>query len=89
MPPFIAFLLALAGWASQNIDPFTCQGAYETQLYLKADEHWQQASLLNPLPVLMVDTIVHTDERPRCHDLTCPCWDEVREQEAALAPLAC
>lgn len=78
------FFIFLAAYASQFVDAFGLQGAYETQLYLMADEHWQQASLLNPLPVLMLDEVLHTDDRPRCHDLTCPCWDEVREQEALL-----
>jgi hypothetical protein len=85
MQQFFAFLAALAAYASQLVDPFQLLGAYEVQLYLQHDENWQQASLINPLPVLMLDDVLHTDERPRCSDLTCPCWSEVHEMEAALA----
>jgi hypothetical protein len=87
MQQFITFLVALAAYASQLIDPFSCQGAYEVQLFLDADEAWYRAGGLaivsgDPLPVLMVDDIVHDAEHLRCSDFTCPCWDEYHDQEA-------
>jgi hypothetical protein len=88
MTQFLSFLTALAAYASQLIDPFQLQGAYETQLFLDADETWYRAGGLaipdEPLPVVMLDTIVHTDENPRCNDFTCPCWDLYHDQEAAF-----
>lgn len=30
---------------------------------------------VEPLPVIMLDAMVHTDERPTCSDNTCPCQD--------------
>jgi hypothetical protein len=89
MTQFITFLLALAAYASQMIDPFSCQGAYETQLFLDADEAWYQAGGLaivfaDPLPVMMVDDIVHTDMHPNCSDFSCPCWSAYHDEEAAF-----
>jgi len=32
----------------------------------------------NPLPVIMVDELVHTDEKPFCSDPDCPCHTDIR-----------
>lgn len=41
------------------------------------------ADLVGPLPVIMLDPPLHTDEHPYCDDSTCPCQDDRREQERA------
>lgn len=31
----------------------------------------------NPIPIMVEDAILHTDEHPFCHDPSCPCHDVV------------
>jgi hypothetical protein len=45
----------------------------------------ERPATLSPIVVEMIDPILHTADAPLCHDLTCPCYEGLREFERELA----